>query len=431
MNKFAEHVKKEMLKSAKVSKKARVNFSEIAHLPPTDDTIIDWLVDTYEIDKDKVIELAKNSKNSSELSIKVFEEEKKQKKEHGKTLAEQLEKDFTNSQSWMNFKEKLSENVENGKLEGIIDNYKYRVRYNLSCDGDLNTATPKIKNELLETMGALILDLFNRGYFMLPSGDISSAMTITIATDDGFSRKDLLSICSEDILEKEGRVVYAYVDVSIDLKLERIGEKKSSSKTKKMAKKAKTNKLANIINKEINKSAKVNKKAIAESEYFDIIEVDENGETIDIIESDYTNGVSAVIEKAKEEAVDGKHIIVVNRYTELDEEGNEFVNDDLNETMWDSEKDIDKYGVIFYDKYEGVNNVAIVDTEEKAKEVLKMLNELEDIEDETEREIMWEDINNMVNNYKERFSREIENSNGFYKGIKFINYNDKVKPSVY
>ena len=37
----------------------------------------------------------------------------------------------------------------------------------------------------------------------------------------------------------------------------------------------------------------------------------------------------------------------------------------------------------------------------------------------------------MVNNYKERFSREIENSNGFYKGIKFINYNDKVKPSVY
>lgn len=255
MNKFAEHVKKEILKSAKVTKKARVNFSEIAHLPPTDDTIIDWLVDTYEIDKDKVIELAKNSKNSSELSIKVFEEEKKQKKEHGKTLAEQLEKDFTNSQSWMNFKEKLSENVENGKLEGIIDNYKYRVRYNLSCDGDLNTATPKIKNELLETMGALILDLFNRGYFMLPSGDISSAMTITIATDDGFSRKDLLSICSEDILEKEGRVVYAYVDVSIDLKLERIGEKKSSSKTKKMTKKAKTNKLANIIKREINKSA--------------------------------------------------------------------------------------------------------------------------------------------------------------------------------
>lgn len=246
MSKLKEIVKAEILKSAKVNKKARVNFSEIAHLPPTDDTIIDWLVDTYEIDKDKVIELAKNSKNSSELSIKVFEEEKKQKKEHGKTLAEQLEKDFTNSQSWMNFKEKLSENVENGKLEGIIDNYKYRVRYNLSCDGDLNTATPKIKNELLETMGALILDLFNRGYFMLPSGDISSAMTITIATDDGFSRKDLLSICSEDILEKEGRVVYAYVDVSIDLKLERIGEKKSSSKTKKMAKKANKEKILAI-----------------------------------------------------------------------------------------------------------------------------------------------------------------------------------------
>ena len=150
----------------------------------------------------------------------------------------------------------------------------------------------------------------------------------------------------------------------------------------------KASKLASIISKEILKSAKLNKKAIAESEYFDIIEVDENGETIDIIESDYTNGVSAVIEKAKEEAVDGKHIIVVNRYTELDEDGNEFVNDDLNETMWDSEKDIDKYGVIFYDKYEGVDNVAIVDTEEKAKEVLKMLNELEDIEDETEREIM-------------------------------------------
>lgn len=253
VSKMASIISKEILKSAKVSKKARVNFSEIEHLPPTDNTIIDWLVDVYEIDKDKVIELAKNSKNSSELYMKVFEEEKKQKKEHGKTLAEQLEKDFTNSQSWMNFKEKLSENVENGKLEGTIDNYKYRVRYNLSCDGDLNTATPKIKKELLETMGALILGLFNRGYFMLPSGDISNAMTITIATDDGFSRKDLLSICSEDILEKDGRVVYAYVDVSIDLKLERIDNNKISSKT---------NKLANIIRKEINKSAKVNRKAI-------------------------------------------------------------------------------------------------------------------------------------------------------------------------
>lgn len=197
----------------------------------------------------------------------------------------------------------------------------------------------------------------------------------------------------------------------------------------KKAQKNKANKLASIISKEILKSAKVNKKAIAESEYFDIIEVDENGETIDIIESDYTNGVSAVIEKAKEEAVDGKHIIVVNRYTELDEDGNEFVNDDLNETVWDSEKDveIERYGVEFRNMNKGYYNIIITDTEEKAKEILKYMEELEDETDEKEIIFIWEDINSLtIDTIEEINTEKVENLKGIYKGIKVINYNGNI-----
>lgn len=190
-------------------------------------------------------------------------------------------------------------------------------------------------------------------------------------------------------------------------------------------------KLAEIVKAEILKSAKVNKKAIAESEYFDIIEVDENGETIDIIESDYTNGVSAVIEKAKENTIGGKHIIVVNRYTELDEDGNEFVNDDLNETVWDSQEDIDKYGVEYRNMNDGIHHLIVTDTESKAKQLLELLEKtLQTETDEQEIQFIWEDINELSTDDIEVDYRITENSNGIYKGIKIINY-DQIKPDIY
>lgn len=238
-----------------MNKKARVNFSEIEHLPPTDNKIIDFLAENFDfVDRDTIMEYAKKAKDSGSLYIQIMDENKERRSKDADVLGKQIQEDFfQDTQKWNAFKDKIEQNINKGILEGTIDNYKYRVRYNLSCDGDLNTATPKIKKELLETMGMLAKGIFNREYLFLPKGELENATTITLATDDGFSRKDLLSICSENILEKDGRVVYAYVDVSIDLKLERIDNKKSSSKT---------NKLANIIRREINKSAKVNRKAI-------------------------------------------------------------------------------------------------------------------------------------------------------------------------
>ena len=186
----------------------------------------------------------------------------------------------------------------------------------------------------------------------------------------------------------------------------------------------KMNKLANIIGREIRKSA------IAENDYFDIIEVDENNETIDLIESDYTNGIATVIEKAKEIANnEGKHIIVVNRFTEEDEDGNEYVNDDLNETVWDSEKDveIEKYGIEFRNMNKGYYNIIITDTEEKAKEILKYMEELEDETDEKEIIFIWEDIDFLaIDTIEEIDTDKIERLKGIYKGIKIINYNKNI-----
>lgn len=90
-----------------------------------------------------------------------------------------------------------------------------------------------------------------------------------------------------------------------------------------------------------------------------------------------------------------------------------------------------KYGVEYRNMHDGIHHIVITDTENKAKQLLELLAKtLQNETDEQEIQFIWEDINELSTDDIEVDYRETENSNGIYKGIKIINY-DEIKPDIW
>lgn len=90
-----------------------------------------------------------------------------------------------------------------------------------------------------------------------------------------------------------------------------------------------------------------------------------------------------------------------------------------------------KYGVEYRNMHDGIHHLIVTDTENKAKQLLELLEKtLQTETDEQEIQFIWEDINELSTDDIEVDYRITENSNGIYKGIKIINY-DQIKPDIY
>lgn len=69
---------------------------------------------------------------------------------------------------------------------------------------------------------------------------------------------------------------------------------------------------------------------------FDIIELDANDDVVDVWYSSSTDSIGVILDRARRIANEtGKHIIVEKR-TIVNDGGLKCVDDDLNETIWDS-----------------------------------------------------------------------------------------------
>lgn len=104
------------------------------------------------------------------------------------------------------------------------------------------------------------------------------------------------------------------------------------------------------------------------------------------------------------------------------------------EVVYISDNYVKGYGVEYRNMQTAINHIIVTDTKEKAEQILNLLNKLSNVSDEAEKDeiqieselqILWEDINNLQTNSFEINDRNIDD-NGIYKGIKVINYNKHI-----
>lgn len=96
------------------------------------------------------------------------------------------------------------------------------------------------------------------------------------------------------------------------------------------------------------------------------------------------------------------------------------------EVVYISDNYVKGYGVEYRNMHTTIHHIIITDTEEKAKQILELLEKtLQEETNEQEIQFIWEDINTLANDDIEINYRNIDD-NGIYKGIKVINYNEHI-----
>lgn len=104
------------------------------------------------------------------------------------------------------------------------------------------------------------------------------------------------------------------------------------------------------------------------------------------------------------------------------------------EVVYISDNYVKGYGVEYRNMHTAIHHVIVTDTKEKAEQILNLLNKLHNVSDEakkdeiqidSELQILWEDINNLQTNSFEINDRNIDD-NGIYNGIKIINYDGNI-----
>lgn len=107
-----------------------------------------------------------------------------------------------------------------------------------------------------------------------------------------------------------------------------------------------------------------------------------------------------------------------------DDYGYELTSD---EVVYISDNYVKGYGVEYRNMHTAIYHIIITDTEEKAKQILELLEKtLQEETNEQEIQFIWEDINTLANDDIEVDYKEVEKNNGIYKGIKIINYDGNI-----